>query len=361
MKKLCLFLLFSVCINAYANNFEVDAIYFKPSDIADHRLDRIKQAITEAQIRYEEEMHRYGFGRRTFRLQRDARGEVILNQVNGANGWRNYLVDSWEKIKAELPDRFNAYTAPFDKADRIQLIIVGGVASVLKSGPPAAAGIGWPRHSYRYGGTALVAAGAHFDPDRTLKDVIFHELTHCFGLYHKPAGRDPYALDEYEARWLDKHYHFNHRHNNFTLPAANTQNAKLTAIRPDNIKIEIAATAELGLHQAVLYRRSDIMLIGHDYLNSERTDIISIQAHRRAWGNELLFALMDNDGNHIQKTINVRLPSQNEIPLANNDPKNPDLAGDAQQRQNDNRNTERDASVNSSFKLTTQWAKLKKQ
>ncbi len=355
MKKFCLIFLtvISICVNAYANNFVVDCIYFKPSDIGDHRLDKIKRTITEAQIRYEEEMHRHGFGRKTFRLQRDATGEIIIHKVNGLNGWRSYTQNTWDKLLPELPDRFNPETPVWDKQDRVRLIIIGG----LEYTNGVSWGVGWPRHSNRYGGTALIAANSgHFSAG-----LIFHELGHTFGLYHKPPGMDPEALDEYEARWLDKHYHFNHRHNNFNLPTAEWRTPKLTAIRPDNIKIEIKAAADLGLHQAEIFRQEDITVVGYDYLNGEKTDIISIQAHRRAWSDKIFLKLMDNHGSYIMIDMNIQLPSQNEIPLTNNDLKNPELAGNAQQRQDDNRDTEKDAHVNSSFKLTTQWAKLKKQ
>ena len=265
MKKVfvIIFTLFCIisCMETHAR-FIVETIYFKPSDIGNHRMDKIKGMVEGAQRRYETEMVRNGFGKKTFRLERDTNHDVVIHIVNGRHGWRHYTLNTWEKIQPELPDRFNPNTPPWEKQDRVRLIIVGGLE--LING--VSWGVGWPRHSNRYGGSALIATNSgHFT-----EGVIFHELGHAFGLYHKPEGKDPETLEYYEARWLDKHYQFNNRPNDFTFPTVEEQNPKLTALEPDNIKMEVVANSEIGLHQAEVFRKHDIQVIAQHYLNGEK-------------------------------------------------------------------------------------------
>ena len=278
MKKFFVFILtvlsFILCMNSHAR-FIVETIYFKPSDIANARTDKTEAVVDAAQELYASQMDSNGFGRKTFRLEREGNGKVKVHIVRDRHGWRHYLNGTWDKVLPELSDRFNPTTPPWDKQDSIRLIIIGGVNFVNGNW-----GQGWPHHSNRYGGNVIIAEDSgHFD-----RVLVFHELGHAFGLYHKPEGSDAGALEHYEARWLDKHYHFNNRANNFTFPKVEVHNPKLIATKEDKIRMEVIANSNIGLHQAMLVKNDDIQVIGWDYLNGDNRAIISIEGSRRRWG-----------------------------------------------------------------------------
>ncbi len=306
----------NVGTNRYTGNFIVDCVYFKPSDAEEIATDKIKRTIEAAQALCAEEMNRHGFGRKTFRLDRDTDGEIIIHKFNGRNGWRSYsqTEDTYGKLKPELPDRFNEDTPPWNKQDRVRLIIVGGAKFVDGN----LWGVGWSLSGYRCGGTAIIAGNSR----GLTAEVIFHELGHTFGLFHKPEGMDPYALEEYEARWLDKHYHFNDNERNVVLPSVDQSTLKLTAVGADTIKLEIAAAADLGLHQAKIYRLADIIVIGHDYFNGEKNAIISIQAPRHMWSDRMRIRLMDRQGNYIAAPMDIQLPAPQSSALPKPQPSN---------------------------------------
>lgn len=283
--------------------FIVETIYFKPSDTDNHSMDKIQEVVEGAQVLYEMEMDRNGFGKKTFRLERDANRDVIIHSVNGRHGWQHYTFNTWEKIHPELPDRFNPDTPPWDKQDRVRLIIVGGLEAINGR----SWGVGWPRHSSRYGGSLLAAANSgHLNVS-----VIAHELGHCFGLYHKPAGSDPDppSLEHYEARWLDKHYHFNNRENDFTFPQL-IGNPKLEAVGENEIKFTLSAGGNHGLHQCMVFRNADILVVGWDYLNGRNMDTIEFRAPRSKWGSPITVELMDIRGNYTMKKFDVSLPDR---------------------------------------------------
>ncbi len=350
------------CMDSYA--FVVETIFFKPTD-ADVVSDaKISGLVKDAQELYASEMDLQGFGRKTFNVEKDLNGDVKVHRVNGRHESRHYSNNAWQKILPELPNRFNPTTAPWDKQDNIRLIIVGGV--VVFDG--RAWGYGWPRHSTRYGGSLLVAANSgHLNVS-----VIAHEIGHCFGLYHKPEGSDPDppSLEHYEARWLDKHYHFNNRANNFTFPKIDTGRPKMTALQENKVKFELGVSSNHGLHQAMIFRKSDIRVIDWDYLNGENRDTITLHADRHEWANEMVLEVMDELGNYTMKDVFVSLPESEKVEREN---KNPDLNFDKEVEENPDKEVEEnpDKEVEEKIvdseprtasprgKIATTWASLK--
>jgi len=343
-------MLLLLCGDSYA--FVVETIFFKPTD-ADVVSDaKISGLVKDAQELYASEMDLQGFGRKTFRVETDLNGNVKVHRVNGKHEWRHYSNNTWQKILPELPNRFNPDTAPWEKQDNIRLVIVGGV--VLFDG--RAWGYGWPRHSNRYGGSCLVAANSgHLNVS-----LIAHELGHCFGLYHKPEGRagPPSFLEHYEARWLDKHYHFNRRVNNFTFPKIDAARPKMTALPGNKVKFELGVFSNHGLHQAMIFRKSDIRVIDWDYLNGENRDTITLYANRNEWANQMVLEVMDALGNYTQKDVFISLPEPEEVEVEN---KNPDLNIDKEVEEVEEvKEVSREPwTITPSGKIATTWARLK--
>ncbi len=309
------FILFfiGVTINAYSQeHFIVQTIYFKPANAAPlhDTKKKIADVVDATQRLYADEMQRNGFGNKTFRIERDKDNQVIVHLVNGKHDSWDYVDNTYNKIKTELPNRFNPDTAPWGKQDSIRLIIVGGVNYVGGN----RWGLGWPHHSNRYGGGAVVAGSSpHFN-----KELVFHELGHCFALYHKEHS--DHLLDHYEARWLSKHYHFNNNANNFTYPEPVHKNPTLTAIGNNIIRFELPVMSNIGLHQAMIFNTENIMVLGYDYLNGKAQDVVSFDVARHKWGHTATLQIMDTRGNHHMAIgITINLPEEKEVN------KNPDL------------------------------------
>ena len=301
MKKFFVLLLAFIFTSLSAEAFVVKTIFFKPTNATVISDAKIAGLLRGVQQLYADEMQRQGFGRKTFRLE-EVNGTIRIHRVNGRRTSNQYLNNTWENVLAELPDRFNPNTEPWEKQDDIHIIIVGGIHLVDNSGW----GAGWPHHSNRYGGNMVVAANSgHLNIS-----VIAHELGHCFGLYHKPEGTDPDppSLEHYEARWLDQHYHFNNRANNFTFPRT-IGSPTLTAVpEMDKINFQLQVSSDIGLHQAVVIRDPGVLVVGWDYMEGENHGTIEFQAVRWKWRSKVTVMIMDTLGNYHMKDFHVTLP-----------------------------------------------------
>ena len=324
MKKFFILLLFFIFPSLTAEAFVVKTIFFKPTDAAVISDAKIAGLLRGVQRLYADEMERQGFGRKTFRLE-EVNGNVSVHSVNGRHASHQYLDDTWENVLAELPDRFNPNTPPWKKQDDIHIIIVGGIDCVdgRKADGWCSWGAGWPHHSNRYGGNMVVAANSgHLNIS-----VIAHELGHCFGLYHKPEGTDPDppSLEHYEARWLDRHYHFNNRANTFTFPKTIGSPTLTAGSEMDSIKFQLQVSSDIGLHQAVVIRDPNVLVVGWDYMDGENQGTIEFQAVRWKWRSKVTVLIMDTLGNYHMKDFHVTLPEYETVVARNNEDPNDEL------------------------------------
>ena len=110
--------------------FIVKTIFFQPVD-ADHLADpKIRDLMEDTQEFYASEMDRHGFGRKTFDLERDKSGQMIIHHVEGKHQSHHYISNTWEKVRGDLPVGFNPSVAPWEKKDEIRVILVGGIPLV---------------------------------------------------------------------------------------------------------------------------------------------------------------------------------------------------------------------------------------
>ena len=300
-------------VSTTSAEFIVKTIYFQPTDapaFADVQ-DKISKLSITCQELYASEMDRHGFGEKTYRLEKDGVNNVRIHHIIGKHPADHYTLRTSAKVFLELPDNLNPNTRPWDEQDVVRVIIVGGITHINGN----SWGIGWPRHSGRYGGTSLLAgASPHLSVN-----IIFHELRHCFGLYHQENGTSG-KLERYEARWLDKHYHFNNIANNFTFPKPLNKMPTLTNIDGNLVRFELELTSEIGLHQAQIFRENDLVVIGWDYLNGKDKDSALFEVEIGKWTPVITFQVMDTRGNYHMVDMNIVLPQPEEP-----NPKNPDL------------------------------------
>lgn len=335
--------------------FIVQTIYFQPTNapaFVDAKA-QIADLMHETQEQYANEMERHGFGRKTFRTERDATNQVIVHHVIAKHNTFHYVHDTWDKVAPELPDKFDTSTPPWSKQDSVRVIIIGGITSVNS----IRWGIGWPRHSNRYGGTTFMIGKGH----NFTMGLIFHEIGHCFGLYHREGAKDG-ELSLYEARWLDKHYHFNNNNNNFTYPKRRDQNPSITNIGGDFVNFEMGVRSEIGLHQAQIFRKTDIIVLAWDYLNGEREHIISFEVERHRWSPVVVLQIMDTRGNYRMVDIDVNLPPDRQPTNKNPklDDKEPEIKTEiVREKTPEDIDKQTERSITPKNKLTTTWATLK--
>ena len=214
----------------------VQVIYFVPSDRTpqsdiDAKLD---PPIKEVQQFYAEHMENHEFGRKTFRLETDATGDVVVYHVNGRFTADYYGFDQ-NKVRDEIIEKFeqlrNNYLVIVDK-ERFGYVAVGRMAFV---------GI----------------SGVHNVP------TVAHELGHTFGLSHdfrndikliptSYIAGDVMLTSFCTAEWLDVHPYFNTNQNTFNQNT-NIQSPSLSlTASPYEIRLQFEVTDPDGLHQGQL-------------------------------------------------------------------------------------------------------------
>ena len=99
--------LFTVATTSAATtsaDFTVRVIYFQPTDApVAAPIDKIRYAMEHAQEYYADEMERHKFGRKTFRLERDDTGKIVVHNVRGRHPASYYAGDTEGRLNAELP------------------------------------------------------------------------------------------------------------------------------------------------------------------------------------------------------------------------------------------------------------------
>ena len=243
----------------------VRVIYFLPNDRQPQSdIDtEIGRLIKDVQQSYAEVMENHGFGRKTFRLETDVDGKVVVHHVNGRFSDAYYHTDTSNKVVwQETAERF-------DLKHNIYLIVLDVSNAVIDGycGQGAATG---PEG----GGVLIPAPNSRLQRERGWScfnvAVAAHELGHGFGLSHdrlKNANRKPssYHADEMTssfcaAEWLDVHRYFNF---GTTYPE---QNQKTTiqmslpvASSPNTIRLHFEITDADGLRQAQLSSLGDVI------------------------------------------------------------------------------------------------------
>ncbi len=130
------FLFSLIFVGISSANFIVQTIYFQPTDapnINDVR-GNIRKLMVETQGLYANELDRHGFGKKTFNLEKDNNGLVIVHHVLAKNNGNHYVNNTWNNVLSELPDRFNPNTAPWNKQDAIRVIVIGSLTPIFVCG-----------------------------------------------------------------------------------------------------------------------------------------------------------------------------------------------------------------------------------
>ena len=148
----------------------VRMIYFLPNDrpFRVSVVDSMKRTIRQIQTFYGEQMQAHRFGYKTFDIETDAQGELIVHRVDAQQPDSHYLDNTYRTVPDEVETQF-------DMTENIYLIVVDNSNSAIGIRGRWAGGTGASRG--KVGGHALVPGGFSF---RTAA----HELGHAFGLWH---------------------------------------------------------------------------------------------------------------------------------------------------------------------------------
>ena len=291
-------LLFLFVIATSDADFSVRVIYFRPIDApAVAPVAKIRNALEHTQKFYADQMEKHKFGRKTFRLERDNSGEIVIHTVKGRHKAQHYFNDTQGTLNAELP-------ANMKNKNDILLSFIGGLQGV--AGGWNGQGQAWFGHDCGAcrGWTAIANKNGNF-----ALSTVAHELGHAFGLYHNLAGKQGAnflmwfdgVLDFYETRWLNKSRYFN-TDNHIVRPPPRISNPKRPEpIQRDNrdyVRFSVGINAGQGLYQAQLFRDSDNTVLDWTRLDGQSdTAIFEINRAELIGESRVWIHAQDNDGN----------------------------------------------------------------
>ena len=222
----------------------VRMIYFLPNDrpFRQEVVDSMKVAIRRVQTFYAEQMQAHGYGKKTFRVETDAQGELMVHRVDGRHPDSRYISRAYKTMYDEIEQRF-------DLEQNVYLIVLDNSTDLIGN----VAGTGG--RGGKSSGVASVPSSVHFE-------IVAHELGHAFGLGHDwrdgayimsyGPGRD--RLSACAAAFLAMHPHFN-----LEIPLEEGSPPTIEFISPrtypagsKSVPIQLKVVDSQGLHQVIL-------------------------------------------------------------------------------------------------------------
>ena len=259
-------------------NGMVRLVYFLPNDrpVRPDRMEALGEYIKDTQEFYADEMERHGYGRKTFTLETDKAGELVVHHIDGKFPAEHYYKDSigyrvWEDTREHFDAGdfqhiyFIAIDSSSERTDGGQWC---GEASLIFS-PLDGGEIRWRsrdiiQEEEILGGFSLIPASGDClkgSGHRHRLGLPAHELGHAFGLEHdfRQARNSDYImaygsqsrLAKCSAEWLSVSRFFNTEPISSNIPAE-IQLLSVGAYSKDTISIHFKVTDPDGLHQAHL-------------------------------------------------------------------------------------------------------------
>ena len=308
MRILLNIVVFAVCVafsfvlhEATADpTFTVRCVYFLPSNsTAELRIDtKLDSLVKQGQRFYASEIARHGYGQKTFRLETDTRGKVVLHRVNG-RFTSHYYHQNHPQIESELPQEFRTQ-------NNIVIVFVEGNTTIASG----TCGVGWDVvNTGRDRGYVLVPASG----DCLNVSVVAHELGHAFGLRHNlsdptylmGAGND--YLAPCEAEWLSVHHYFNTPHTLNSAPKITRIHSPIKA-NDDTVRYKVDIHDLDGLVQAHFFFPSGIELVGCSSLSGQSDTAEFVVPQWKVSGAEKIIAqAIDTNGNYYLYDIPISL------------------------------------------------------
>ena len=302
----------------------VRLIYFLPKDSQPQPNinAKINTLVKGVQQFYAGEMERHRFGGKTFQLETNRRGNIILHRVNGRFNDSYYQNQTMDRVTEEVEQRF-------DVSKNIYFVVIEISTGFLDSseldhgetcGRGGAIGT--------QGGLTLIpASGECFRGDFGLVTAA-HELGHAFGLFHDfrntaylmSYGFNRTALSRCAAEWLDIHHYFNTTNNRTNRQDALIQIQHVKASPPDSISFDFTVTDVDGVHQIQLHTPAttaatheapgDPYLIGCQLFEGQRNrinfeSIVRLGTFEMTENTEFILQIMDVQGNFTRQEFQI--------------------------------------------------------
>ena len=261
-------------------NGMVRLVYFLPNDrpARPDRVAALSQLIKEAQQFYAAEMHRHGFGQKTFTIETDTNGEPLVHQINGKFREDYYYNEELTdfSVWAELIEYFDegdlqhvyfiAIDLSYQALDAGKSGGLGGASFFSIQGDIGFGPAGKAKLRHRHitmgeellGGFALIPSHGH---NFERLGLTLHELGHALGLAHdfREGRHSDYVmavsgqkrLSKCAAEWLSVSRFFNTK-STFLNEPGEIQLLSLQPYSQDAISFRFKVTDPDGLHQAQL-------------------------------------------------------------------------------------------------------------
>ena len=222
----------------------VRIIYFLPNDQSYRSVvvEQMKSKVRIVQTFFADQMDAHGYGKLTFGVETDDRGESVVHRVNGRHDTNYYHADRYHfRVLNEVEEKFNLF-------ENVYLIVIeyGGNSTHGGNGPSFG----------KNGGAILV-------PDAFDWGGLAHEFGHAFGLFHDfrdgayllSYGPGQYRLSECHATYLSVHPYFNPH-----IPTERNPSPTIELLSPriyltgsESVLIRFRISDSDGLHQWLLH------------------------------------------------------------------------------------------------------------
>ena len=320
----------------------VRLVYFLPNDrpARPDRIEALRQLIKDTQQFYADEMERYGYGRKTFRVETDTSGVPVVHSVNGQFNNAHYLKSVepgvWKEIVAQFEDFRHVYFIVIDQSSELlggESCGLGAVSYFSVGGGYGFVPVGSTGVALRHrdttagkeilGGYAILpAAGFCFNDTRGFLHplrVTTHELAHAFGLDHdfsdpdSAVGGRGFRFSKCDTEWLSVSRFFNSKAVSENA-SGNIQLISVPTYSPEGITLRFEVTDADGLHQAQLLVPEDgswgpWKLIGCQALDGQTQRVEFLSSELTSAPERVMLQFMDDLGNITWATFLVDIAS----------------------------------------------------
>lgn len=316
-------LVFSVFSVGFAQDADIQntvrVIYFVPQQTTPRPniAAELNGLIKDVQRFFADEMQRHGFGRKTFALETNPRGSVILHRVNGQFPQVYYQYQTVQQVSAEITPRF-------DFARNVYLVVLEIGQEKVDGGWCGVGGYNWNDRTRSFGGRALVSTYADCLSEDEGAELIAHELGHAFALFHDFSddrylmsyGDHRTQLSRCAAEWLNAHRYFNNRRNPQSNRATTFAMLPVEEVPPTGIRLQFEVTDPDGLQYAQLLTTSTgldpggQMLVGCQALTQQTDTARFVIKELPTLGNTypVVFRIVDRLGNYAWESYEIQTP-----------------------------------------------------